>query len=432
MNNESKRPREKLLEIKNPAQISTEDLIAIILGHGSKEKNVFDLSKELVEYIRTNLNNSISIEQLSEFPGIGTTKALQIISALELGKRLKIRIQFMLSVNGQDQKGHRTYPFASVYDTLSACGGKTITIIPIVKDEGADSQNMDYLQWYTIQLMSLLNVYVILAYYRDAQKNYRDPQKPNRITNQQLDSDFVKTQIQGLSNYHSSALHWNLDQLSSQKLDSLMEKVIFSYRAISNKTGVKLHNEAGLDAFRGRIITSRESFLSFSRLKSAQAQKREIATTQPKEALSVGIKTPIEIENYLGGKYFLTVDDVIIRNNRYKLIESKHSKKAILPSESDIKDGLIKMMLFSNIAQLYEQTDVGSKTLVNFIPILRLTSEIIQGEITTNMNENEITTFFQQNYFRKNKEEFINALFKEARANNFEVIIEYGERNKDD
>jgi len=89
MNSESKKPREKLLEIKNPAQISTEDLIAIILGHGSKEKNVFDLSKELVEYIRTNLNNSISIEKLSEFPGIGTTKALQIISALELGRRFK-------------------------------------------------------------------------------------------------------------------------------------------------------------------------------------------------------------------------------------------------------------------------------------------------------------------------------------------------------
>jgi len=89
MNTESKKPREKLLEFKNPAQISTEDLIAIILGHGSKGKNVFDLSKDLVEYIRINLNNSISIEDIIKFPGIGTTKALQIISALELGKRFK-------------------------------------------------------------------------------------------------------------------------------------------------------------------------------------------------------------------------------------------------------------------------------------------------------------------------------------------------------
>lgn len=302
-------------------------------------------------------------------------------------------------------KRTRTYPFASVYDTLAACGGKTITTIPIVKDEGADSQNMDYLQWDTVQLMSLLNVYVILAYYTDAQKNYRDTQKPNRITNQRLDSDFVKTQIRELSNYHSSALHWNLDQLNSEKLDNLMQKAILSYRAISKKTGVKLHNEAGLEAFRERIITSRESFLTFSRLKSAQAQKREIETTQPKESLSVGIKTAIEIENYLGGKYFLTVDDVIIHNNKYELIESKHSKKAILPGENDIKDGLIKMMLFSNIDKLYEETDVNSKTLVYSIPVLRLTSEKIQGKITTNMNESEIEAFFQRNCFRKNKEE---------------------------
>jgi hypothetical protein len=329
-------------------------------------------------------------------------------------------------------KRTRTYPFAGVYDTLSACGGKTITIIPIVKDEGADSQNMDYLQWDTVQLMSLLNVYVILVYYTDAQKNRRDIQKPNRITNQQLDSDFVKTQIKELSNYHSSALHWNLDQLRTENLDSLMQKVILSYRTISKKTGVNLHSETGLEAFRQRITISRESFLSFSRLKSAQAQKREIGTTQPKEALSTGIKTPVEIENYLGGKYFLTIDDVIIRNNRYELIESKHSEKAILPGENDIKDGLIKMMLFSNIDKLYEETDINSKTLVNFIPILRLTSKKIQDKITTNMNESEIKTFFHGNCFRKNREEFVNALFNEARANNFEVIIEYGERKKND
>jgi site-specific DNA-methyltransferase (adenine-specific) len=89
MNDELKKPREKLLELKNPSQINTEDLIAIILGHGSKGKNVFDLSKELVEYIRINLNNFITIEELSKFHGIGTSKALQIISALELGRRFK-------------------------------------------------------------------------------------------------------------------------------------------------------------------------------------------------------------------------------------------------------------------------------------------------------------------------------------------------------
>jgi len=66
------------------------------------------------------------------------------------------------------------------------------------------------------------------------------------------------------------------------------------------------------------------------------------------------------------------------------------------------------------------------KTPVEFIPVLRLTSEKIYGEITTNMKESEINTFFQKNGFRKKKQELVNTLFKEARANKFEVIIEYG------
>jgi len=82
------KPREKLLSGNTPKKLNTEDLMAIILGHGSKDKNVFDLSKELVEYIRKNLNNIISVDDLIKFQGIGQTKALQIISALELGRRL--------------------------------------------------------------------------------------------------------------------------------------------------------------------------------------------------------------------------------------------------------------------------------------------------------------------------------------------------------
>lgn len=69
--------------------MSTEELLAIILGHGSKDKSVFDLSKELVEYIRDHLNNTITVDDLTKFQGIGKAKALQIISALELGRRFK-------------------------------------------------------------------------------------------------------------------------------------------------------------------------------------------------------------------------------------------------------------------------------------------------------------------------------------------------------
>lgn len=322
-------------------------------------------------------------------------------------------------------KRTRTYPFANVYDTLSSCGGKTITVIPIVKDEGADSQNMDYLQWDTIQLMSLLNVYVILAYYIDAEPNLRNAKKPNRITNQKLDTAFVKAQIQELSRYHSSALHWNLAQVHPDNLDDLMQRVIESHQAISKKTGLKLHSARGLEQFKQRITINRESFLVFSRMKSVQAQQREIATTQPKESLSTGVKTPIEIENYLGGKYFLTVDDLIIRNSTYELIESKHSRREILPGMNDIKDGLIKMLLFSNIDELYREEEDKSRIAVNFTPVLRLTSEKLHHQLISNADENELPSFSKTNSFKPQQEELIRMLFKEANANNFKVIIEH-------
>ncbi len=60
-------------------------------------------------------------------------------------------------------KRTRSYPYERVYNTLGF--SKKITIIPIIKDEGAKGDR-DFIQWDTISLMSLLDVYVILAYYK--------------------------------------------------------------------------------------------------------------------------------------------------------------------------------------------------------------------------------------------------------------------------
>lgn len=319
-------------------------------------------------------------------------------------------------------KRTRTYPYAYVYDTLASPSGKALTIIPLVKDEGADTQNMDYLQWDTIQMMSLLNVYVILAYYNDAERNLRDSQKPNRITRQILDSQFVKSQIDRLIHYHSSALHWNLAQLESGHLSMLMDKAIESYRRISGKTGVRLHPESGLWNFKERITRSREEFISFSRGKSVYAQERETLTTQPKESIGVGIKTPIVIKNFLGGMYFLTIDDLIIQSGKYLLIESKHTRKNLLPSLNDIKDGLLKMMLMVNLDKL--ALDPDFKNHREYVPIMRLTSQAITGSITSVDSTQELQSFIRLNKFRQRDTNLIHSLFQEATINQFQVRIE--------
>jgi len=94
---EDARPREKLLACDNPKAITTEDLLAIVLGHGTKGKNVFDLSKDVVRYLKDNLEGEIKVSDLTQFEGIGEAKALQVVSALEVGKRF-YRTQFKMRI----------------------------------------------------------------------------------------------------------------------------------------------------------------------------------------------------------------------------------------------------------------------------------------------------------------------------------------------
>ncbi len=106
-------------------------------------------------------------------------------------------------------KRTRSYPYARVYDTMSK--QLRVTIIPVVKDEGFDGDR-DFVQWDTVSLMSLLNVFVILGYYQTAEKNSN---YENKITNQVLDYKYLREQLDSLVDYKSSALHWNLSQLEN-------------------------------------------------------------------------------------------------------------------------------------------------------------------------------------------------------------------------
>ncbi|TAE07597.1 MAG: hypothetical protein EAZ95_18250, partial [Bacteroidetes bacterium] len=239
-------------------------------------------------------------------------------------------------------KRTRSYPYERVYNTL--VHGKKITVIPVVKDEGADGDR-DFLQWDTVSMMSLLDVYVILAYYHEAEKNQ---EYANKITNQKFDNQYITEKIKEIANYHSSALHWNLEQLKNN-FSTLISQVKTSYTAISTKTGVKMHAEKSMDKFQKVIDTNTTKFMEFSRQKAKEAQAREFVTLQPKENLQTLTKAKITITNYLGGQYFLTVDEIRIEAEKLYLIEGKHTKSGLLPSLGDIKDGLLKMILYANL-----------------------------------------------------------------------------------
>jgi hypothetical protein len=310
-------------------------------------------------------------------------------------------------------KRTRSYPYERVYNTFSA--SRRITVIPVVKDEGA-AGDRDFLQWDTVSLMSLLDVYVIIAYYKTAEKHRS---RAGKVTNQKFDNDFVQNKINEISSYHSSALHWNLKELKN--ISQILEKARAFYRKVSEYTQVEFHSERGLETFAKSIGEDLSEFMESSRMKAQSAQAREFLTVQTKEVLATQTKAKITITNYLGGKYFFTVDEILIIDEKLFLIESKHSKSAKLPSVGDIKDGLLKMMLYTNL----ENVSIDDKSFAS-LPILRLTSEKITGEVLSDSESEMQKNFFRVNNFNNRQRDFLQSLFAEAQANNFRVSLGKG------
>ena len=82
------RPREKLLQ-KGRGSLSDAELLAILIGSGSRNETAVDLCKKILARSEFSLNElgKLSVGQLMEFKGIGTAKAVTIVAALELGRR---------------------------------------------------------------------------------------------------------------------------------------------------------------------------------------------------------------------------------------------------------------------------------------------------------------------------------------------------------
>ena len=84
---EDDRPREKLM-LKGKGVLSDAELIAILIGSGSRNESAVDLSKRILASVDTlNSLGKMSLAQLTNFKGIGEAKAIAIIAALELGRR---------------------------------------------------------------------------------------------------------------------------------------------------------------------------------------------------------------------------------------------------------------------------------------------------------------------------------------------------------
>ncbi len=102
---EDDRPREKLL-LKGASALSDAELIAILIGSGSRNETAVDLSKRILQSAGNSLNDlgRKSLDELQKFKGIGEAKAVTVAAALELGRRRKAAevIEKQKIISGKD------------------------------------------------------------------------------------------------------------------------------------------------------------------------------------------------------------------------------------------------------------------------------------------------------------------------------------------
>lgn len=156
------------------------------------------------------------------------------------------------------------------------------------------------------------------------------------------------------------AHHWNRDHFV-QEFIPIYENALQSYESIAQRLGVALHKKEKHVHFLESVRNSGncrlldlERYAAVSLSASERAALRETGTEHALERIQSGsAKGFFKIQNYLGGVYYLTTDEVVFEEEHIVIQESKNSTRHVLPSMSDIKDGLFKLLLFSQIEELY-------------------------------------------------------------------------------
>ncbi|MDE0396333.1 MAG: hypothetical protein OXL96_00860 [Candidatus Poribacteria bacterium] len=309
-------------------------------------------------------------------------------------------------------KRTRSYPFARIYNTYHL-NTKKVTIIPIIKDEGAGTQNNDRINYITFSWMNLLNIYIILAWYEDAE---RKPNTTDRITNQVLNAKSVREKLLEVSRYQMTALHWNTTHFEKD-FESIYLNAVTGYKKISQEKNVAVHSPKNhLQTLENFKVDDRFSLTSFKEAtlpSSYKAAHRESLTTHILESLEENTKGVFHISNYLGGQYHLTADEVYWENDQLIVQESKNNSKGKLPSENDIKDGLFKLILFANM----EQVSIDERANIQFATRLKLTGDLV-GSLFLPCETDDIFGFCAENRLSQVHQRRIFLLNQEARENN--------------
>ncbi len=85
------RPRERLIA-RGPRVLSDTELVAVLLGTGTKRRDVLAVASDLAARLpRAADEDDVNVDRLCETLGVGTTQACRVAAALELGRRRAAR-----------------------------------------------------------------------------------------------------------------------------------------------------------------------------------------------------------------------------------------------------------------------------------------------------------------------------------------------------
>ena len=308
-------------------------------------------------------------------------------------------------------KRTRSYPFGRVLKTLYQKDCKKITIIPVVKDEGQRGDR-DYLAYATVMMMTFLDVYLIPAYYVDAELNTRQKEiHKKKITNQKFDSDFICKKIQEILKTEKTVQEWNnsiRNSISEDLADIIKEK----YTRIQRNTGAVLHDLDQTYNFIKNTFDPKK-FKEKSTKVSAGSAKGETQVENEKEKTFDFPKAQVSfnIKN-IPGECNLTTDGYHIIKEILFLLECKHSKNGI--KADDIEDALFKYHFFNQINEFSDgDSTYNTKTVIVASSGGKTTKEILNelNEISQECEKNSIIFIpIGKDDFKNGKEKILQKL----------------------
>ncbi|MEH7886787.1 DNA repair protein RadC [Bacillus sp. JJ1609] len=85
---QNERPRERFVQ-NGPQSLSNHELLALLLGTGSREESVLQLANRMLsQFEGLRLLKDATLEELTQIKGIGQAKAINVLAAVEIGRRI--------------------------------------------------------------------------------------------------------------------------------------------------------------------------------------------------------------------------------------------------------------------------------------------------------------------------------------------------------